>query len=103
MTGSSQVWSPDLGDKLSDHLGNLVVDPLGTTLEFRPQCELGSGELSAIERAVIVGTSYLLIVCVVKYQSAELLLPVNCCLFTLLICARTIVSCTCATCFPVYL
>ncbi|GBN73515.1 hypothetical protein AVEN_56440-1 [Araneus ventricosus] len=43
----------------------------------------GAGELSAIESAVIVVTSYLLTVCVAKYQNAELLLPVNCCLFTL--------------------
>ncbi|GBM56326.1 Proclotting enzyme, partial [Araneus ventricosus] len=42
-----------------------------------------AGELSAIESAVIVVISYLLTVSVVKYQSAELLLPVNCCLFTL--------------------
>ncbi|GBM55187.1 Proclotting enzyme, partial [Araneus ventricosus] len=44
---------------------------------------IAAGELSAIESAVIVVISYLLTVSVVKYQSAELLLPVNCCLFTL--------------------
>ncbi|GBM76309.1 hypothetical protein AVEN_214735-1 [Araneus ventricosus] len=62
-----------------------------------------AGELSVIESAVIVVASYLLTVCVVNFKSAELLLPVNCCLFALVICARTIVSCTCATCFPAYL
>ncbi|GBM46512.1 hypothetical protein AVEN_109509-1 [Araneus ventricosus] len=58
-----------------------VVDRLGAraSLEFYPLCEL-AGELSAIESAAIVVFSYLLTVCVSKYQSAELLLPVNCCL-----------------------
>ncbi|GBM71831.1 hypothetical protein AVEN_159951-1 [Araneus ventricosus] len=56
-------------------------------------CELGAGGLRAIERAVIVVISDLLTVCVAKSQSAELLLPVNWCLFTLLICAISIVSC----------
>ncbi|GBM23549.1 hypothetical protein AVEN_237928-1 [Araneus ventricosus] len=55
-----------------------VVDRLGarTSLEFYPLCEL---------------SCYLLTVCVVKYQSAELSLPMNCCLSTLVICARTII------------
>ncbi|GBO22344.1 hypothetical protein AVEN_207420-1 [Araneus ventricosus] len=52
-----------------------------------------AGELSAIESAVIVVISDLLTVCVAKSDSTELLLPVSCCLFTLLICARSIVSC----------
>ncbi|GBN90600.1 hypothetical protein AVEN_134194-1 [Araneus ventricosus] len=63
------------------------------TLEFRLQCELEASELSAIESALIVVISDLLTVCGAKSQSSELLLPVNCCLFTLLICARSIVSC----------
>ncbi|GBM72308.1 hypothetical protein AVEN_81902-1 [Araneus ventricosus] len=63
-----------------------------------------AGELSAIESAVcLLVVSHLLTVRVAKYQSSELSLPVNCCLFTLVICARTIVFCTCATCFPAYL
>ncbi|GBN22686.1 hypothetical protein AVEN_221989-1, partial [Araneus ventricosus] len=52
-----------------------------------------AGELRAIDSAVIVVISDFLTVCVAKYQSAELLLPVNCYLFTLLICAKSIVSC----------
>ncbi|GBO28891.1 hypothetical protein AVEN_217050-1 [Araneus ventricosus] len=72
-------------------------DRLGarTSLEFVRSASQEAGELSDIESAVIVVTSYLLTVCVVKYQSAELLLPVNCRPFTSVICARTIVSCTC--------
>ncbi|GBL77686.1 hypothetical protein AVEN_152910-1 [Araneus ventricosus] len=72
-----------------------------TTWEFRLQCELEAGELSAIESAVIVVIRDLLTVCVAKSESAELLLPVNCCLSTLLICAISIV--TCATCYPAHL
>ncbi|GBM88760.1 hypothetical protein AVEN_185708-1 [Araneus ventricosus] len=62
-----------------------------------------ASKLSAIESAVIVVTSDLPTVCVAKSQDAELLLPVNCCLFTLLICERSIVSCTCAMCFSAHL
>ncbi|GBL89618.1 hypothetical protein AVEN_104588-1 [Araneus ventricosus] len=51
------------------------------------------GVLSAIECAVIVVISDLLSVCVAKSQSAELLLPVNCCLFTLLFGIISIVPC----------
>ncbi|GBN99755.1 hypothetical protein AVEN_140080-1 [Araneus ventricosus] len=61
--------------------------------DFGVSSAVRAGELSAIESAVIVVISYSLTVCVAKYQSAELLLPVSCCLFTLLICARPIVSC----------
>ncbi|GBO02487.1 hypothetical protein AVEN_247331-1 [Araneus ventricosus] len=75
----------------------VVVDGLGVLSAVR------ASKLSSIESAVIVVASYLLTVCVVRYQSAEVLLPVNYCLFTLVICGRTIVSCTCATCFPAYL
>ncbi|GBO24554.1 hypothetical protein AVEN_257524-1 [Araneus ventricosus] len=55
------------------------------------------------ENAVIVVISYLLTVCVAKSESAELFLSLHCCLFTLVICARTFVSCTCATCFLAHL
>ncbi|GBO24829.1 hypothetical protein AVEN_52828-1 [Araneus ventricosus] len=61
-----------------------------------------AGELSAIESAVFVVISDLLTVCVAISESAELLLPVNCCLFALLICARSIVPVTCSTRFPAY-
>ncbi|GBO14917.1 hypothetical protein AVEN_222000-1 [Araneus ventricosus] len=70
------------------------------TWEFRLQCELEGIELTAIESPVIVVFSDLLTVCVAKSQSAELLLPVNCCLFTLLICAISIVSCYLCYVFP---
>ncbi|GBL86400.1 hypothetical protein AVEN_94979-1 [Araneus ventricosus] len=80
------------GEYLRVALGSVCLSTR-TTLEFRMQCELYAGELSAIESAVIVVVSDLLTVCVAKSQSAELLLPLNCCLFTLLICARSIVSC----------
>ncbi|GBM49790.1 hypothetical protein AVEN_266125-1 [Araneus ventricosus] len=50
-------------------------------------------KLSAIESAVIVVISDVLTACVAKSQSAELLLSVSCSLFTLLICAISIVSC----------
>ncbi|GBM23269.1 hypothetical protein AVEN_26005-1 [Araneus ventricosus] len=79
------------------------VDPLERLWSFCGVCSASSeaGQLSIIESAVIVDTSDLLTVCVAKSQSAELLLPLNCCLFTLLICARTIVSCY--LCFPAHL
>ncbi|GBM19770.1 hypothetical protein AVEN_208646-1 [Araneus ventricosus] len=54
--------------------------------------------VSAIQSAVIFVISDLLTVCIAKSQSAELLLPVNCCLFTLLICARSIVPVTLFSC-----
>ncbi|GBM71019.1 hypothetical protein AVEN_56659-1 [Araneus ventricosus] len=68
------------------------VDPLERLWRFVCSASYEVGELSAIESAVIVVISELLTVCVAKSQSAELLLPVNCYLFTLLICARSIVS-----------
>ncbi|GBO11714.1 hypothetical protein AVEN_243941-1 [Araneus ventricosus] len=70
----------------------VCVDPLEQP-QFLLQCELEDGELSVIESSVIVVISDLLTVCVATSQSADLLLPVNCCLFTLLIFARSIVSC----------
>ncbi|GBN02586.1 hypothetical protein AVEN_62511-1 [Araneus ventricosus] len=69
------------------------ADPLERLWSFVYSASEEAGELSAIESTVIVVTSDLLTVCDAKHQSAELLLPVNCCLFPLLICARSIVSC----------
>ncbi|GBL94493.1 hypothetical protein AVEN_235593-1 [Araneus ventricosus] len=61
------------------------VEPLELLWSFVCSASLEAGELSAIESAIIVVISDFLTVCVAKSQSAELLLPVNCCLFTLLI------------------
>ncbi|GBO41416.1 hypothetical protein AVEN_114136-1 [Araneus ventricosus] len=73
--------------------GAVSVDPLEQPWSFVCSASSEAGDLSAIETAVIVVFSDLLTVCVAKSGSAELLLPANCCLFTLLICARSIVSC----------
>ncbi|GBL64242.1 hypothetical protein AVEN_262010-1 [Araneus ventricosus] len=54
--------------------------------------------MNAIESAVIVVISDLLTVCVAKFESAQLLLPMNCCLFTFLSRAKFIVSC-----YPCYM
>ncbi|GBN43072.1 hypothetical protein AVEN_201040-1 [Araneus ventricosus] len=70
----------------------LSVDQL-ERLSFVCSASWKTGELRAIENAVIVVISDLMTVCVAKYQSTELLLPLNCCLFTLLICARSMVFC----------
>ncbi|GBM59087.1 hypothetical protein AVEN_169033-1 [Araneus ventricosus] len=69
------------------------VDRLERLWSFACSASKKAGELSAIESALIVVISDLLTVCVAKSESAKMLLPVNCCLFTLLICARSIVSC----------
>ncbi|GBN52667.1 hypothetical protein AVEN_164955-1 [Araneus ventricosus] len=106
---SFHVTPRPAGEKLykeSVWMTEVVVDRLGSPWianVFGVLSAVRASKLRAIESAVIVVTSYLLTVCVVKCQSAKLLLSVNCCLFTLVIGARTIVSCTCATCFPAYL
>ncbi|GBM45796.1 hypothetical protein AVEN_55556-1 [Araneus ventricosus] len=69
------------------------VDPLERLWSFVCSVNYEDGEMSAFESAVIVVISDLLTICIAKSQSAELLLPVNCCLLALLICARSIVSC----------
>ncbi|GBO02935.1 hypothetical protein AVEN_6865-1 [Araneus ventricosus] len=63
----------------------VCVDRLERVWSFVCSASLNAGELSAIESAVIVVISDLLAVCVAKSQSTELLLPMNYCLFTLLI------------------
>ncbi|GBL94797.1 hypothetical protein AVEN_244773-1 [Araneus ventricosus] len=59
-----------------------------------------AGELRAIESTVTVVISDLLTACVPKSESVVELLLVNCCLFALLICTRSIVPVTCASCYP---
>ncbi|GBM39965.1 hypothetical protein AVEN_70438-1 [Araneus ventricosus] len=71
----------------------LSVDRLERLWSFVCSEIYKDGELSGIESAVIVVISDLLTVCVAKSQSIELLLPVNCYLFAMLICERSIVSC----------
>ncbi|GBM71333.1 hypothetical protein AVEN_62052-1 [Araneus ventricosus] len=83
------------GEYITAELGSecMCVDRLERLWNFVCSASKKTGELSAIESAVIVAISDLLTVCAAKSHSAELLLPVNCCLFTLLIGARSIVSC----------
>ncbi|GBM91301.1 hypothetical protein AVEN_69673-1 [Araneus ventricosus] len=65
------------------------VDRLERLWSFVCSASWEAGELSA----VIVAITDLLTVCVAKSQSDELLLPASCCLLTLIIWARSIVSC----------
>ncbi|GBM81092.1 hypothetical protein AVEN_235550-1 [Araneus ventricosus] len=86
--------TPCRGEYLRAALGSeRCVDRLEKLGSFACSASYKAGELSAIESAVIVVNSDMLTVCVAKSQSTELLSAVNYCLFTLLICARSIVSC----------
>ncbi|GBM58696.1 hypothetical protein AVEN_256470-1 [Araneus ventricosus] len=78
-----------------EYLRAALVSERGVLIDwndFGVSSTVRARKLSAFQSAVIVGISDLLTVCVAKSQSTELLLPVNCCLFTLLFSARSIVS-----------
>ncbi|GBN47248.1 hypothetical protein AVEN_215572-1 [Araneus ventricosus] len=79
-------------------IGEGSVDRLERLWSFVCSASWKAGELSAIESAVIVVISDLVTLCVAKFQSAELLLPGNCCLRTMPSYARSIVSCYLCSC-----
>ncbi|GBN02026.1 hypothetical protein AVEN_69556-1 [Araneus ventricosus] len=90
-------WTPDLGDKLGVHFGNLATN-LATNRRFpKMSASWKACELRAIESAVTVIISDLLTVCVAKSDSVVIVITSK----LLSVCVANLYKsyCTCYRCF----